>query len=421
LRRPQSIVDGIHCGCCFLKDESPFLCKADADSRPSGFMLLFIERNMQMMLSLSPQRAKVSIKKSSRTAGFTLIELLVVIAIIAVLIALLLPAVQQAREAARRSQCKNNLKQIGLALHNYHDVYGQFVYGKGGTLGGGNSNRLDGNYQRRSGMISLMPYLEQTAFYNRIEAGDPGAGVPPGGAAPWSSWSGYNQRMGFLACPSDPGIRATKGVCSYAFSRGDFIGTNAGTGRDAMVTNGLFGLHHCVKIADITDGTSNTIAFSERVQASFNMGGNSSPTIQQGTLTGVSGISTSPGACLSAVAAISQANRYTTASAVKGKFSSTWCDGQPENTSFYTVLSPNSPSCISNGDGNADGDINLLSASSYHTGGVHGLMADGSVRFISSNINTGNLGVATTLGARSPYGVWGALGTRTGGETVGEF
>ena len=99
-------------------------------------------------------------------SGFTLIELLVVIAIIAVLIALLLPAVQQAREAARRSQCKNNLKQMGLALHNYHDVFNMFVYGKGGTRGNGNTARNDGNYNRRSGMVSLLPYFDGAPQFN---------------------------------------------------------------------------------------------------------------------------------------------------------------------------------------------------------------------------------------------------------------
>jgi prepilin-type N-terminal cleavage/methylation domain-containing protein len=126
--------------------------------------------------------------------AFTLVELLVVIAIIGILVALLLPAIQAAREAARRTQCNNNLKQIGVALHNYHDVFKSFVYMKGGTNGYGDASRFDGNYNRRSGIISLLPFMEQGALYDIIQAGDPTT-TPPvhlGGAAPWSAWTGYN-------------------------------------------------------------------------------------------------------------------------------------------------------------------------------------------------------------------------------------
>ncbi len=367
--------------------------------------------------------------RRSRARGFTLIELLVVIAIIAVLIALLLPAVQQAREAARRTQCKNNMKQLGLALHNYHDVFGTFVYAKGGTNGGGNASRYDGNYNRRSGLVSLLPFMDQAALYNRIEAGDTTTTpvVIPGGAAPWSGWGnssgqGYNQRISFFSCPTDPGILnvglAPKGVISYAFSMGDYLGTS---NRDITNTNGLFACNGTYGTRDVTDGTSNTLAFSERVQANFGIGGKSTPDIREGTLTSVAGITTSPGACLAATAPIVAAGRYTNGSAVKGRFSSTWCDGQPENVSFYAILAPNSVSCTSDNNGNSDAAVNLLSASSYHSGGVTALMADGAVRFISNNIDTGNLGVLNTLGGKSPYGVWGALGTRGGGETVGDF
>jgi prepilin-type N-terminal cleavage/methylation domain-containing protein len=136
----------------------------------------------------------------TRRPGFTLIELLVVIAIIAILIALLLPAVQQARESARRTQCKNNLKQFGLALHNYHDVFGVFCNAKGGTSGYGDASRLDGNYERRTGFIALLPYLEQAALYSQITV--PNATttppIPDGGSAPWSggvSVARYTQRL----------------------------------------------------------------------------------------------------------------------------------------------------------------------------------------------------------------------------------
>lgn len=353
-----------------------------------------------------------------RFRGFTLIELLVVIAIIAVLIALLLPAVQQAREAARRTQCKNNLKQIGLALHNYHDVFNMFVYRKGGTNGGGSTTRLDGNYNRRSGLVSLLPFIDQAPLYQRIDGGDTTTtpNVPSGGAAPWSGWAGYNQTIGAFRCPTDPGIQVTKGVCNYAFSIGDYVGAS---NRDATNVNGLFAANTCYGVRDIVDGTSNTLAFSERVAASFGVGGKSSPDVREGTIISVSAISTNPGACMATAAGMLSGTRYTSWTNVKGKFSSTWCDGQPENVGFYAVIAPNGPSCISDGNGNSDGDINLLAASSYHTGGVHALMADGAVKFVSNNIDTGNLGVANTLGGRSPHGVWGGLGTKNGGETVG--
>jgi prepilin-type N-terminal cleavage/methylation domain-containing protein/prepilin-type processing-associated H-X9-DG protein len=363
-----------------------------------------------------------------RNRGFTLIELLVVIAIIAILIALLLPAVQQAREAARRTQCKNNLKQLGLALHNYHDVFNTFCRGKGGTVGYGDTSRLDGNYERQTGIVSLLPYLEQSGLYNRINAGDPTTSppIPPGGPAPWSGTAPapaiYTQRIPVLSCPTDPGIVVARGTCSYAFSRGDFIGIDAGSGRDAQNANGLFCRRRCFRIADITDGTSNTIAFGERVMASFGIGAKATPTMKEGIIVNVGAITTNPGACLAAAAAIGlNGDRYINGSTVKGKFSSIWCDGQPEINSFYTVTAPNGPACINDGNGNADGAVGMFPASSLHTGGVQVLLADGSVRFISENIDTGNLAVSTTLGSRSPYGVWGALGTKNGGETLGDF
>ncbi|MFN9718411.1 MAG: DUF1559 domain-containing protein [Planctomycetota bacterium] len=359
----------------------------------------------------------------NRRKGFTLIELLVVIAIIAILVALLLPAVQQAREAARRTQCKNNLKQLGLAMHNYHDVYNMFPYRKGGTENGlgATTNRLHANYQRRSGLISLMPYLEQTAYYERIMTGDTVNGVAPGGPAPWNGWVGYNFQPTILRCPTDPGIQTARGVSNYAFSMGDVVVNN----RDSRDTNGLFGaLGRCYGLRDVIDGSSNTLAFSERVAANFGIGGRPSATWQEGILTAVPAIDTAPGACIAAATAVSSSGKRYNQSPVppvKGRFSSIWTDGQPEINAFTAVLAPNSPSCINDSNVNADGASNLMSASSYHTGGAQALLADGSVRFISENIDTGNLGVAAVLGGRSPFGVWGALGTRAGGEVVGEF
>jgi prepilin-type N-terminal cleavage/methylation domain-containing protein len=356
----------------------------------------------------------------TKRAGFTLIELLVVIAIIAILIALLLPAVQQAREAARRTQCRNNLKQIGLALHNYHDVFGTFVYRKGGTRGNGDTSRLDGNYNRRSGMVSLLPYIDQAPFYNKIEAGDTTTtpNVPPGGAAPWSGWSGYNMSIAGFKCPSDPVLVQPRGTVNYAFNIGDFITNN----RDETRSNGLFACNTTYGVRDVTDGTSNTLAFAERCVANIGWQSQSGVDVRQGTLGNVTSITTNPGSCITSAAAVTSNRRYTTATNVKGKFSSLWSDAQAEIVGFTPILSPNSPSCTNDGNGNADSPSAVLSASSYHTGGVHALMADGAVRFISDNIDAGSLGATVnTLGGPSPHGVWGALGTRAGGEVTGEF
>jgi len=364
-----------------------------------------------------------SVRATSRR-GFTLIELLVVIAIIAVLIALLLPAVQQAREAARRTQCKNNLKQIGLALHNYHDVFNTFCYGKGGSNpAAGVQPRHDGNYLRLTGFIPLLPYLEQTPLYQRYTAANPAATppIPNGGPAPWVGADGRwdSGQLGAYKCPTDPGAApSARGLNNYAFSRGDYVGAS---NRDAGNVNGLFARATTYGFRDCTDGSSNTLAVAERVTANFGIGGKGSPTIKEGVLTSVASISTNPGSCLAAAAAISANGRYTTWTAVKGRFGYLWQDGQPEINSFYAILPPNGPSCINDANGNADGDIGMFTASSQHTGGVQAVMADGSVRFISENIDCGNLGVANTLGGRSPHGVWGALGTKAGGESVGEF
>src|SRR5690606_35651696 len=121
-------------------------------------------------------------------SGFTLVELLVVIAIIGVLVALLLPAVQQAREAARRMQCSNNLKQMGLALHNYHDTYGSFPPRATGTTHGPNGDSH--NNGRLNGLIPLLPFLEQGAMYDRIATGD--GTRAPFGPATWIGWEPWN-------------------------------------------------------------------------------------------------------------------------------------------------------------------------------------------------------------------------------------
>ncbi len=167
----------------------------------------------------------------SRQPGFTLVELLVVIAIIGILVGLLLPAVQAAREAARRMQCQNNLKQLGLALHNYHDAYKKFVYRSGGTGPRPNGSGLnDSNRARRSGFISMLPFLEQGNMWNAIKAGD--ATHAPEGPRAWSGWGPWNTSPGYMRCPSDSGYSNARRTNSYAFCTGDMVeGLMNGVGR----------------------------------------------------------------------------------------------------------------------------------------------------------------------------------------------
>ena len=369
-----------------------------------------------------------------RRRGFTLIELLVVIAIIAILIALLLPAVQQAREAARRSQCKNNLKQLGLALHNYHDTFGMLVYRKGGTQGKSTSTtRGSGNMNRLSGFIGLLPYMDQAPMFAQIQKGDPGGSVAsstnsppfaPGGPAGWFSWARWNTQVPLLICPSDSFQRTTaQAQTNYRFSLGDTVGRNT-PNSSFYISNmrtqvrGPFAFRFCSKLADFTDGASTTILMAERTRSNYAIGAGGNPLKINGTATGIAAIMTTPGVCLQQV----NGQYFVNPAIVKHRSGIIWTDGQAEQVGCNTILPPNSPSCASDSNNNADSQASLLPPTSFHVGGVHVLMGDGRVEFVSENINTGNLAATPVIGSGpSPYGVWGALGSKAGGDTAAGF
>ena len=347
--------------------------------------------------------------------GFTLVELLVVIAIIGILIALLQPAVQAAREAARRAQCTNNLKQLGLAHHNYHDSYKCFVYRKGGTSACESGGRI-GNCNRRCGLISLLPYMEQGAMWDAIKAGD--STTAPEGPCGWMGWGPWNYPPEALRCPSDASFPAlstdTTGLHNYALCVGDQVISN----RDDTTVRGVFSYARCTRFADISDGASNTILMSERLKASF---GNR--TAAQGEIDsvvgyaiGVSGMATAPSMCYT----VTDGSYFAAGTTVRGEFGSNWSDGQPESTGFNTVLPPNAPSCVDDGDGN-DAVNSVFPPSSRHPGGANCLLGDGSVRFISETIDSGDTTSVQPDSGPSVYGVWGALGSKAGGETLSEF
>lgn len=339
--------------------------------------------------------------------GFTLVELLVVIAIIGTLMALLLPAVQGAREAGRRASCLNNLKQIGLALHQYHGTHGCFPFLRGGTSGPCDKTS---NCDYLSGWPMLLPYIEQTPLYNMFTTTHTYNKIDflPWGPAPFDPFDKdylpFHLEVNLLQCPSDHSSRdpGAVGQTNYHFSIGDSL-----TGNDSLrQPRGMFGFNSAMRMADVTDGTSNTIAVSEAAK------GNEKNLIRGNAAFSVVGADANPSICL---ALRGEANSY------KGTFDTRpwvgiyWHAGTPLSNGFTTVLPPNSPSCLFSSLWMGAG---IISASAYHPNGVNALYVDGSVQFVSETIDCGRLGQPEAVGGASPYGIWGALGSRNGSEAA---
>jgi prepilin-type N-terminal cleavage/methylation domain-containing protein len=380
-----------------------------------------------------------SVRRSVR-AGFTLVELLVVIAIIGTLVGLLLPAVQAAREAGRRSSCLNNLKQLGVATLNHESARKALPHLAGGTCCW-NSNVNDpskpagnaSNSSRRSGFIELLPFMDEMVMYDNIMAGD--LSNAAGGPSAWSGWGPWNAAPAMLSCPSEMTIQ--RGTThNYALSLGDAVGVGyPGPSNDADVV--MRGVWHRigykktsspttlddiqprnvgVKIKDITDGTSQTIMMSERCKRRVNQQASfvaaTGTELHRESIAQVASINTTPNACLNVAAG----DFLVAGTPHKQCWGGQWSDGQAESVGFNTVLPPNAPSCATGI--NRDSQQAVLPPNSYHPGGVSSVFADGSVRFIADSVDTGNLGTAVNNKSTggSPHGVWGALGSKSGGE-----
>jgi type II secretory pathway pseudopilin PulG len=374
-----------------------------------------------------------------------LVELLVVIAIIGVLIALLLPAVQAAREAARRMSCSNQVKQLSISLHNYHDVHQSFPAGGAPFLA----------YSPRfSVFLALLPFVEQQPVYDAYIGAmqmSLAAGVTSSNIGPWTS-SGttgvpstagtiFDQtkraQIGAFLCPSDPKKQklsaTTNGQISYTISSGDWAeGSSlwATTSVSYLNPRSIF-IYGCFwrTMTTMTDGTSNTAVFSEKA-----IGGTSGIRKLRGGIAYVSGnplngLPTSATYC-SVDACLAVRNKDEFSSTVTDAnlggsnwVGETWLDGTSVRSGFSTIIPPNGPSCgaQSGSTGSvAEGSRAMPAASSYHPGGVQVGLGDGSVRFVSETINaktTGGLDYCVTSG-ESPFGVWGALGSVNGGEST---
>ncbi len=400
--------------------------------------------------------------KTSSKTGFTLVELLVVIAIIGVMVGLLLPAVQAAREAARRMSCGNNMKQIGLAVHNYHAAFNKLPRQGSGTanltLTAAQSMAQDAAFVSRSNnahelswLVGILPFCEQQALWEQFSNPlvDPVTGgiFPAFGPNPRRSLTHHSiaryepflMNVTTFRCPSDPGVGLpAQGRTNYGCSLGDVsdLTGRGGIGDDGTYTNanmpvnrqercrGMFRPREFTSFRDVLDGTSNTICAAEFIT---DLGSNETRSRGLGRTATANRTWTNPQYCKAAIDPLRPRNWGAgpfpnglnfIGNQEEGRGFS-WAVGRPFYSGITTITPPNSEICLTT---TTDNDAQVP-PSSHHQGGAHVLMGDGAVRFITDSIDSGdltspNVGYGPPAGSPSPYGLWGSLGTRASSETI---
>lgn len=419
-----------------------------------------------MQVSSNKQVSRVSSMRCPfNRRGFTLVEVLVVIAVIGILVGLLLPAVQAAREAARRMSCSNNFKQLGLALHNYHSSFNRLPMNYGGTtpvapLGSGGPDTSVswaessdfGNHEQLSMLVPLTSFIEQQALWERISNPFPIGGSPPtfvfpamgptptpGGNRdqyePW--WTDIPT----LRCPSDPGVgNPGMGRTNYGPNVGDRVDQCFGHKRadltvvaswanqNGVINRGFFVPRTFSRFRDVLDGLSNTAAMGEIATDQSTGDKRTVPAVAQ-----AGQIYQDPSYCEDRFIdpdrplfwndpdgpgnGNSAGDQPRQLPIIEGR-GLRWMHARPLYTSVTFILSPNKGVCAND---YPEGET-VAPPSSFHLGGCHILMGDGSIVFVTDSVDSGDKHARQpALGGRSPYGVWGGLGTRNGREVITEL
>ena len=411
---------------------------------------------------------RIAKRSNDRMRGFTLVELLVVIAIIGILVGLLLPAVQAAREAARRMSCSNNFKQIGLGIHNYHSAYKQLPQHGSGTnasasLGGTN----DSNFTSLSFLVGLTPFVEQQAIWEQVSNGvdATSSSFNPMGPAPWQiAFDPWATDIPTYRCPSDPGQGLPAlGRTNYAACFGDnpwmshsggrnragnldwrdggpaglprWDRENDSGSRDGVNANaddiaafvrgtnrGVFWHRNTTRFRDILDGLANSIAAGE-INTSL---GNREISADMRSFSNWEFLVDGDGPSFCDQHRDPARPQFYSSAGDTLPRGYRWADSRLVFSGFFTIAPPNGNNCAQGGD--ASGAI--TSAASRHQGGAHVLMADGAVKFVTDSIEAGDqtagfttaggAAIARQPGQASPYGLWGALGTRAMKEVIEE-